>query len=95
MKRPPAIVQTTATRGRGVDELLDEIDGLESVRGHASERRRRFVEDWLRNVVFQAMKDNIRPEVWQNAVSSVLRHEVDPFQAAERILTTMKGRKSE
>ncbi len=71
------------------------IDSLESARGDVSGDRRRFVEDWLRNVVFQAMKDNIRPEVWENAVSSVLGHEVDPFQAAEKILATMKRRETE
>jgi LAO/AO transport system kinase len=95
MKRPPTIVQTAAIQGRGVDELLNEIDSLVNFRGDVSGGRRRFVEDWLRNVVFQAMKDNIQSEVWENAVSSVLRHEVDPFQAAEKILETMKGRKSE
>ncbi len=95
MKRPPSILQTVAVQGRGVNELLDEIDSLESARGDVSGGRRRFVEDWLRNVVFQTMKDNIRPEVWENAVSSVLRHEVDPFQAAEKILATVKGRETE
>jgi LAO/AO transport system kinase len=95
MKRPPSILQTVAVQGRGVDELLDEIDSLESARGDDAGRRRRFVEDWLRNVVFQAMKDNIRPEVWEEAVSSVLRHDVDPFQAAEQILGSMKGRETD
>jgi LAO/AO transport system kinase len=94
MKRPPTIVQTSAVEGRGIDDLLNQIDRLDGERENDVAKRRRFVEDWLRNVVFQAMKDNIRSEVWDKAVTSVLRHQVDPFQAAEEILATMKGREN-
>jgi LAO/AO transport system kinase len=87
--RSVPVLRTVAITGEGVDELLDQVLQIESSGLDAESRRRHFVENWLRDVVAQAILRTVQPAVWEEAVQAVVGHLVDPYTAAEKILTSL------
>jgi LAO/AO transport system kinase len=85
--RSPAIVSTVATTGDGVDRLYETVVGLDA---SPETRRRRFVEGWLREVLQQTLRENVRGRVWKAAVDSVLSRATDPFAAAGRVFASIR-----
>jgi len=97
--RPP-IVQTVATSGRGVPQLVEAISAF---RAHAERdggrerasagaiRRRGRADQRLRELVSQRFVDRLEREVlapgeWGNVVGRVAAREIDPYAAAEELL---------
>ena len=84
----PVIVSTVATTGNGVDRLYETAAALEE---STEERRRRFVEGWLTEVLQQTLREHVTGRVWESAVDSVLARSTDPFSAAERVFASFRG----
>jgi LAO/AO transport system kinase len=97
--RPP-IVQTIATSGQGVAELVEAISAF---RAHAERdggperasaralRRRGRADQRLRELVSQRFVDRLEREVlapgeWANVVGRVAAREIDPDAAADELL---------
>jgi LAO/AO transport system kinase len=92
---PTIIMRTVATKGEGVEELLAELESLETSRPLGAEvRPKRFVEGWLREVVVQALEDKVQAQEWEKAVQAILDRSKDPFTAAEEILASICGKEN-
>ena len=88
---PPPILQTVATNGQGVDDLLDKVYELDSDSEPDDDVRRRFVEGWLRRTILEEMQGSIPEGVWEGSVQSVMTRKIDPFTAVEKILDSISG----
>ena len=91
--RPP-IVQTVATEGRGVDELwqaiLEHRSHLEAD-GRLERRRDSRLREELRAIVSERIRERVdatcHGERFDGLVSKVAARELDPYAAADQLLT--------
>jgi LAO/AO transport system kinase len=85
-RQPPKIIMTTALSGDGVPALIDEIEahrrdgqGVEQARERARHQLRRALAD------VAGRRAALHAE-WEAIVEQVVRRELDPASAAERLL---------
>ncbi|HEY0603693.1 MAG TPA: methylmalonyl Co-A mutase-associated GTPase MeaB [Herpetosiphonaceae bacterium] len=92
------IVMTVATRGSGIPEAIEAIEGhwqhLKST-GHLAERERERIEREFRGILQGLALDLIRERVPQEqreaTLARIQAREVDPYTAAERMLAEALG----
>ncbi len=85
-RQPPKILMTTALSGEGVPALIDEIEahrrdgsGSEQARERAAHQIRRALGDL-------AARRAASNREWESLVDQVVRRDLDPASAAERLL---------
>jgi LAO/AO transport system kinase len=89
--RPP-ILKTEATSGKGVAELLDEIDRFRAQSPQAQGTRRRARAEWrLREQLAQRFVQHVERRVLQpgeieQVLDRIAAREVDPYSAVDSIL---------
>lgn len=90
----PAIVKTIATTGEGISQLLEKIDEHTKhlKKDEASLRQKRIVETELVEAIKQKTAEHVvevlrRSGKLDALISSILAREIDPFTAAEKVLT--------
>jgi len=92
----PPVVCTTATTGEGVERIFEEAAKSDAVSGVRSEaRQKRFIEGWLNEVLHQRLREEVKDEVWKDAVERVLARSTDPFAAAETVLASIGKEKNQ
>ena len=89
----PPIIKTIATRGQGVDDLLEAVEAHAAYlhESHLFERRERArvageLETILRAELLARLRARVPDERLQALVEQVLARELDPYTAAERLL---------
>ncbi len=89
--RPP-VLQTRATDGVGVDEVLDTVDRFRARGGDTAERRRRArVSGRVRQLVSDRFLEHaehrtLEPGAFDRLIDQVAGGEVDPYTAADQVL---------
>jgi LAO/AO transport system kinase len=90
----PPILDTVAAKGEGVEELWDAIRSHRShieASGELGRRREARLTDELRTIVARLLEqrayDAMGDEQVESLRDAVLHREVDPYEAAERIIT--------
>jgi LAO/AO transport system kinase len=90
----PPILDTVAAKGEGVDELWDAIRSHRTYiegSGELARRREARLTDELRTIVARLLEQRAYDAMGDDQVESlrdaVLHREVDPYEAAERIIT--------
>jgi LAO/AO transport system kinase len=92
----PPIVRTVATRGRGVDSLVEEtMRLLASTPGGLRETRRKRLLSWmLRDITHQKILELITRRLpaseFDRYVDRIYRRQTDPYSAADRLLAALK-----
>jgi LAO/AO transport system kinase len=94
----PEIVETVATRGEGIDELLDAIDEHQAYlreSGAYEERRRMRTAEEIRTLLREDLGDLLEGDLDERGgldqfVDDVLARETDPYAAADEILTPIE-----
>ncbi|MBI3447779.1 MAG: methylmalonyl Co-A mutase-associated GTPase MeaB [Acidobacteria bacterium] len=100
-KRRPPIVRTVATEGTGVEPLVGAIQSAREAAessGTAAERRRersrfRLVELVRERILSWAVADAAGAGALDAAAEAVYRREIDPYEAADRILGAFAARR--
>jgi LAO/AO transport system kinase len=89
----PPIIKTVATRGAGVDELLEAVEAHAAYlhESHLFERReRRRVAGELQSILqaqlLAELRDRVPEEEMDSLVQRVLAREMDPYTAARQLL---------
>jgi LAO/AO transport system kinase len=89
--RPP-VIQTTATTGEGIEEMLDAIERHHTViadSGELEERRRGRLRAEIESIVVERAAERARRELEDGTMGSELSGDlrgVDPYELADRIL---------
>jgi LAO/AO transport system kinase len=93
--RPP-ILKTVALRDEGVSELLEAIEEHRAYLQESGELQRREVEraraslvHILQAAVLRRLTDQVSPDQLRQLVEDVANRELDPYQAAERLLPAL------
>ncbi|HEY2955815.1 MAG TPA: methylmalonyl Co-A mutase-associated GTPase MeaB [Candidatus Eisenbacteria bacterium] len=88
----PPVLLTTASEGKGVDELAEtferHVGHLKSHGGLAGRRRRRVeqrVRDLLRSQLWEEFEARVPERDWAAAVEALAAREITPHQAAQRL----------
>jgi LAO/AO transport system kinase len=91
--RPP-IVETVATEGHGVDELWDAVVAHHAFLerdGRLARRREAHLRDEVRAIVLSRLDDRVddvcRGERFDRLVAQVVARELDPYTAADELLS--------
>jgi LAO/AO transport system kinase len=96
----PEVLLATATTGEGVPELLAAIDrrapsarGGDAGDGTLDRSRMARAEAQLAGILGERVRERLHAPAHREALESVLRaiasHEVDPYSAADRLLTLL------
>jgi len=93
--RPP-VCKTIAVRGDGVPALVEEIEAHSAFlreSGLLSQRERERVttefEYLLHEQLMRQFVSRVSPERWDELIERIVRREVDPYTAAEKLLREM------
>lgn len=88
----PRVLQTVATNGEGVPELLNDLEALYLASAAESPvRRRRALEGWLSELVARGAVEKAQGAIWEATVDALVAGSLDPFSAAERVLAALAG----
>ena len=88
----PPVVQTTATNGAGIDELLDAVERHHAAiaeSGELDRRRRERLQAEIEAIVAERAAERARRELEEGTMGSELSGDlrgVDPYAIADRIL---------
>ena len=99
-EKAPAILSAVAAQGHGLDELLGAIDAFAArARETGAWQRRRL--DRARNEIAELALNRLRAELvvtnrdaFEELATAVRDGELDPFEAADRLLATQERRAS-
>jgi LAO/AO transport system kinase len=94
----PPIVKCVATRGDGVQQVVDALDRhrqwVEGTQAGAVRKRARLAEevrDSLREALIDAAVQDLGPRI-EGAVSAVEAKEVDPYTATEKLVAAFRAK---
>ena len=94
--KEPEVLVTTATTGAGIPELLDSLDRHRARGREASDTPARFARAEAQ--VWAILADRLRADLHEPAtrdetdamIRQVATHELDPFSAADRLLSSLR-----
>jgi LAO/AO transport system kinase len=93
----PPIVRTSTVSGDGVDELWEAIgahrDHQESTGDLEAKRQRRVLEE-VRSMVAFRLREQVGEALTAELSDDLASRRLDPYQAAERLLERMAGRRA-
>jgi GTPase len=94
----PKIARTVSTRGQGIAELAVMLEAhrawlsdTEAGEARRRERLREAMDAQLRDALSQAALGSLAGEI-ERAVEAVDRREIDPYSAAEQLVTAFRSR---
>ncbi|MDP9269663.1 MAG: methylmalonyl Co-A mutase-associated GTPase MeaB [Chloroflexota bacterium] len=85
---PPPILLAIATRGDGVSALVDAIEADRARARTPEQLRVRARNQLLRALAEQSARRAIADPTWDEVISAVAEHRLDPITAAERLLSS-------
>ena len=89
---PPPVLQTCATDGIGVDDVVDTVDRFRARAGDVAERRRQArIRGRIRQLVSDGFLEHaehrvLKPGAFDRVVNQVAGAEVDPYTAADAVM---------
>ena len=92
----PEIVETIATKGEGIEELWAAIEkhrALQEEKGLLENRRRRRIEREIKEIVAERYRSRIDIEtgsMLQDLTEKVVAREIDPYEAADRLIAKLR-----
>ena len=90
----PMIVRTEATTGKGIDELVDAIARFSKQTGTVDSRRRARAETQLRAILaarlMRQVESRVPPMSMGKLIDRIVARTVDPYTAADELLTDKK-----
>lgn len=96
----PPIVKTVATKGEGVEPLINEIDKLVGSKSQEfiNSRKKRLISWMLRDIIsekiYEAVSQNIPESEFESLVERIFKREIDPYTVADEIVGRLKKAKA-
>lgn len=94
----PPVVKTIATKGKGLDLVLAEVQSYLTKKDPTFQagRRKRLIswmlQDILREKVYRVIRLNIKDEDLENYIERIYARELDPYSAADEILAKVRSK---
>jgi len=94
----PPVVKTVATKGKGVDILMAEVNRLMGARKRKFQeaRRKRLLAWMLRDVikekVFEVINQNIPDSAFEKLVDNIYDRKTDPYTVADKFIASLKDK---
>jgi len=95
-KDKPPVVKTVATKGKGIDGLVSEVDRLLGKRDRRAQevRRKRLLAWMLRDVTREKIdlliSRDIPDSVFMEFVDQIYHRRTDPYTVADRLIARLK-----
>ena len=95
----PAVVKTVATKGKGVDELMKEIERRMLTRdGLFQEARRKkllawMLKDVMREKIDRLISRQIPASVFDRYIDEIYHRRTDPYTVADRLISRLKAKR--
>ncbi len=92
----PPIVKTIATKGKGINSLIEEIGDLSHIQGKKVRaiRKRRLLTGILKEIVaekiYQLIGEHILSEEFEGFIDRIHKKEIDPYTLADEIVDRIK-----
>ncbi len=94
-KNPP-VIKTIATKGEGIDSLIEEIEILSHFHDQKVRaiRKRRLLSGILKDIIadkiYQVIAEHIQSEEFESFVDRINKKEIDPYTLADEIVDRLK-----
>ena len=95
-KAPPPVVKTVATEGKGVEDLIREIDRLVAEKDQElrDSRKKRLIPWMLMDIIsekiYQSVTQRIKESEFENLIERIHKREIDPYTVADEIVKKLK-----
>jgi LAO/AO transport system kinase len=95
-KAKPPVIQTVATKGKGMNAVISEVDRLMGKRDkRAQEVRRKRLLSWMlrdvtREKIDQLIRRGIPESVFEEYVDQIYHRRSDPYTVADRLISRLK-----
>jgi LAO/AO transport system kinase len=95
-KDKPPVIKTVATKGKGIDGMMAEVDRLMGKRDRRVQelRRKRLLAWMLRDVtrekIDQLISRDIPDSVFEEYVDQIYHRQTDPYTVADRLIARLK-----
>jgi LAO/AO transport system kinase len=92
----PPVIKTVATKGKGLDAVISEVDRLMGKRDRRAQevRRKRLLSWMLRDVtrekIDQLIRRGIPDSVFEEYVDQIYHRRSDPYTVADRLIARLK-----
>jgi LAO/AO transport system kinase len=98
-KDKPPVIRTVATKGKGIDGMMREVDRLLGCRDHrAQEDRRKRLLAWMlrditREKINRIISRGIPGSVFREYVDQIYHRRSDPYTVADQLIARLKAKK--
>jgi len=95
-KKIPPIIKTTATTGKNVDSLVNQIESFAAGQKEKLKiaRKKRLIlwmlKDIIREKIYQLISQNIKGDELEEYVDQIYKRETDPYTLAENFIKNFK-----
>lgn len=95
----PAVVKTVATKGKGMDELMAEVERRRHGRDPIFQEARRkkllawMLRDVIREKIGQLISRAVPESVFEKYVDQIYRRLTDPYTVAEELISRLKEKR--
>jgi LAO/AO transport system kinase len=92
----PPVVKTVATKGEGIDSLIEEIGTLSFIQDQKvrATRKKRLLSwifrDILAEKIYQVISEHIQSEDFESFIDRIYKKEIDPYTLADEIVDRLK-----
>jgi LAO/AO transport system kinase len=98
-KDKPPVVRTVATKGKGIDGMMSEVERLLGSRDRrAQEARRKRLLAWMlrditREKINRIIARGIPDSVFREFVDQIYHRRSDPYSVADRLIARLRGKR--
>jgi len=92
----PPVVKTVATKGEGIDLLIEEIGTLSHIQDQKvrATRKKRLLSGILKDIIaekiYQVIGEHIQSEEFESFIDRIHKKEIDPYTLADEIVDRLK-----
>ena len=95
----PGVVKTVATKGKGMDGLMAELERRISARDRSSQEARRkkllswMLRDVMREKIDRLISLDIPESVFAGFIDRIYHHQTDPYSVADELISLLKEKR--
>lgn len=92
----PSVIKTIATKGEGIDSLIEEIETLstsQDQKGQATRKKKLLYwifKDIIAEKIYQLISENIQSGEFDSYIDRIHKKEIDPYTLANEIVDRIK-----